>query len=63
MKFHSTKGLVLVKGKGAGLGVPTLPAAFPMTAQLVNLDTGACWESTFATFRRNDELKVVAKIP
>jgi hypothetical protein len=63
MRFHPTYGVIQVKGRGAGLGVPSLPAAFPVTAQLVNLDSGACWASTFPTFKRNASAKVVAKIP
>jgi hypothetical protein len=55
--------LVLVRGKGAGLGVGTLPATPPLTAQLVNLDRGTCWESVFAATRRNDASRVIAATP
>jgi cysteine-rich repeat protein len=43
------KALVQVKGKGAGLLVPTLPFAQDpaVVMQLVN-DQGVCWETTFA---------------
>jgi hypothetical protein len=54
---------VLVKGRGAALGIPTLPASPPLTAQLVNLDTGACWESVYTTPRRNAADRVVATLP
>jgi hypothetical protein len=54
-------GRVLVKGRGAGLAVPTLPAALPVTAQVVNLDNGACWESKFPTARLNGPTKLLLR--
>jgi hypothetical protein len=54
-------GQILVKGKGAGLGMPTLPATLPLTAQLVNLDSGGCWETPFTAAKLNVAGKVVAK--
>jgi len=54
-------GQILVKGKGAGLGMPTLPATLPFTAQLVNLDNGVCWETPFAAAKLNVAGKVVAQ--
>ena len=53
-------GQILVKGKGANLGTPVLPAILPITAQMVNLDNGSCWETPFTTTRANDATKVVA---
>src|SRR5262249_54838831 len=38
-------------GKGASVGVPTLPASTPLTAQLVNGD-GTCWTATFSSPRK-----------
>jgi cysteine-rich repeat protein len=38
-----------VKGKGALLALPALPLVPPVTAQLVNDDTGVCWSATFST--------------
>lgn len=61
VKFNA--GLILAKARGANAAVPTLPVTPPLRAQLVNLDTGACWESTFATATTNTEKKVVAKVP
>jgi hypothetical protein len=52
-----------VKAKGANVGSPTLPATPPLVAQLVNTDTGACWQSTFTTTRQNRHDHVVAAIP
>jgi calcineurin-like phosphoesterase family protein/purple acid phosphatase-like protein len=52
-----------VKTKGANVGSPTLPATLPLIAQLVNTDTGACWQSTFTTTRQNKPDQVVAAIP
>ena len=51
---------IQAKGRGGALAMPTLPASLPLRAQLLNLDGGACWESTFATARRNDAGRVVA---
>jgi hypothetical protein len=53
-------GQILVKGKGSNLGTPALPAILPLTAQMVNVDNGSCWETPFATTRVNDATKVVA---
>jgi hypothetical protein len=54
---------IVVKGKGTALGAPALPATAPVTAQLINIDTGACWASTFSTTRRNDPTLLVAGVP
>ena len=52
---------VAVKGKGANLGLPgALGVVAPITAQLANLDDGACWESVFTTTKKNGATKVVA---
>jgi hypothetical protein len=59
----TTRGQIQVKAKGGSLDVPSLPAVFPITAQLVNLDSGACWESTFATPKTNGDVKVSASLP
>jgi hypothetical protein len=53
-------GQILAKGKGAGLGMPALPATLPLTAQLVNLDNNVCWETPFAAAKVNVAGKVVA---
>ena len=40
----------LLRGKGAALpdpSVPLAPAGLPLTVQLLNGDTPACWQSTF----------------
>jgi len=54
---------ILVKAKGAGSGVTPLSVTFPVTAQLVNLDSGACWNSVFTTAKKNETDKVVALLP
>lgn len=49
-KFKATgapDGLILAKGKGALLGLPTLPLTAPIVAQAKNQATGGCWETTF----------------
>ena len=53
----------LVKAQGAGAAVPAGQATLPFTAQLVNLDSGACWESVFAAAKRNDPGRIRAVIP
>ncbi|MBX3027119.1 metallophosphoesterase family protein [bacterium] len=61
LKF--TAGMILAKAKGANAAVPTLPVTAPLKAQLVNLDSGACWESVFATAKKNTDKKVIAVAP
>lgn len=61
LKF--TGGMILAKAKGANAAVPTLPVTAPLKAQLVNLDSGACWESVFATAKKNTDKKVIAVAP
>lgn len=56
----SLSAIVQVKGRGA---LPSLPAAVPLTAQLVNLDNGKCWSSQFATPKANQSDRFVAVIP
>jgi hypothetical protein len=54
-------GQILAKGAGATLGMPTLPATLPLTAQLVNLDNNKCWETVFTTVKVNVAGKTVAQ--
>jgi hypothetical protein len=51
-----------VKGKGRRLPALDLPLAAPLTVQLVNLQTGVCWESSFGAgdVRRSDARKLRA---
>ena len=57
------KGLVLARGKGRYLRAPELPLVPPLTAQLANDATGACWESVLdgTDVVRNDAGKLLAK--
>lgn len=57
------KGTAQVRGKGAGLGAMSLPASLPVTAQLVNLDGGDCWDATFFSATKNDATRFTAKTP
>jgi hypothetical protein len=59
----SLNAYVQAKAKGTGIGNPTLPVTLPVTAQLVNLDSGKCWASQFATAKTNLADRVVAVIP
>ncbi len=43
------KAKALVKGKGVNLPDPGPPVTLPVVVQLVNSETGICWESTFST--------------
>jgi hypothetical protein len=63
IKLRHGTGWISTLAKGAAAGVPTLAATFPVRAQLVNLDSGACWESTFASATKNTADKIVAKLP
>src|SRR5206468_3542462 len=54
---------IVVRGSGAGLAMPSLPRTLPLTAQLANLDGGACWESVFTTAKKNEAVRVLADIP
>jgi len=56
------KGRIVTKAKGAAVGTPATPAAFPVTAQLVNRDSGTCWQSSFTSYSRNEAGKVTAVI-
>jgi hypothetical protein len=56
------KGKIVTKAKGAGVGTPAIPVTFPVRAQLVNRDSGDCWESSFATASKNELGKVTAVI-
>jgi hypothetical protein len=58
---NAAAGQILAKGRGTNLGMPILPVTPPLTAQLVNLDGGACWENVFATAKVNAAGKVVAQ--
>jgi hypothetical protein len=53
----------LVKGKGANLGMPSLPLTTPVIVQLKkNDDPGICWDAQFSTTDKNqsDQFKAAA---
>ena len=52
-----------VQGRGTGLGLIGTLSTAPMKAQLVNLDTGKCWETNFPTIVRQDASKLSARLP
>ncbi|MFQ5515441.1 MAG: purple acid phosphatase family protein [Myxococcota bacterium] len=54
---------LLMKAKGAGAGLPPLPLTTPVTAQLVNSDTGECWSTSFAAAKKNEAGRFVAVGP
>lgn len=49
----NNKAKALVKGKGLNLPDPSPPLTLPVTVQLVNSQTGICWEGVFATATKN----------
>ncbi len=53
---------IIVKGFGTALDVPPLPAAPPLTMQLVN-SAGLCWDASYplSGVRKNDGLQLIAK--
>ncbi len=60
---EAPRGAAVLRGKGPALGLPALPLTPPLTAQLVNVDAGKCWQATFTSARQNDAAKVVAVLP
>ena len=63
IRFGTGSGGIVVKARGPLAAVPATQATLPFTAQLVNLDSGACWQSVFTTAKRNDPGRIRAKIP
>jgi hypothetical protein len=63
VKIKFSKPFINVKAKGSALALPALPLSTPVTAQLMNLDNGKCWESSFPTFTVSDDGKFKAKLP
>jgi hypothetical protein len=55
------KAKAKVKGKGLGLAMQALGLDAPVTARLVRIGTGACWEATFSAPTRNDATTFKAK--
>ena len=45
---------LVVEGRGAALATPVLPLTAPVLVQLVDTDTGVCWEATHAAPSRSD---------
>jgi hypothetical protein len=62
-RIRFTRPWISVAGKGAGLGLPSLPLATPVTAQLLQLDGGSCWETVFGTAKKNDPGQFLAVSP
>lgn len=52
---------IAVAGEGATFHLPALPLVAPLTVQLVNGDTGVCWDATFSTLATNDGVAVKAR--
>ncbi len=67
MKGNATdpKAKIQLKGKGANLPDPGQPLTPPVTAQMINAETGLCVEGTFSGsgILRNDATQFKAKAP
>ena len=63
LEIEFSRPAIAVKAKGSALGLPALPLSATVTAQLVNLDDGMCWESSFTTFRISNDRKFEARLP
>lgn len=59
----ASKASLGVKGKGLNLQIAPFPATLPVTAQLINLDSNACWQSAFPTAKKSDGTQLKAAIP
>ena len=59
----ASRAQITASGKGAGLGLVTASSTAPLRAQLVNLDAGGCWESTFPTIVRQTPSRLQARQP
>jgi len=59
---ETDKAQAMVKGKGAGLGLPALGLGSPVSVILSN-SLGQCWQATYATAKKNDDstFKAIAK--
>jgi len=51
----SSTSKVLVKGKGSLLPNPAVPLTLPVEVQVINSDTGVCFDATYTTFKKNSE--------
>ena len=61
----ANKSKALVKGKGANLPDPLDAGALatPVTAQLLNYESGVCWQGTFTAPSKNTSAMFKAKNP
>jgi len=57
------KGVVTIGAKGAGVQPLAPPYALPVTTQMVNSDTGECWEAVLSAAKKNEAGKFVAVAP
>ena len=59
------KTKALVKGRADNLPDPldAGPLPMPVTAQLLNYQTGKCWEGSYPTFKKNSMALFKAKSP
>jgi hypothetical protein len=62
-KIKFSLPFISMRGKGAGLGMSNLSLTTPVTAQLINLDNGKCWESSFATATTTSAKVFRAQLP
>ena len=65
IKEKSNGGIAKVIGKGLNVPSPTLPVTAPLVVQLVNGETGLCWDAVFSVgdIKKNEagEIKATVK--
>jgi hypothetical protein len=49
LKAGDGNAKILVKGRGAALGLPSAAVSYPLTLQLVRHDAPGCWQSVFVS--------------
>jgi hypothetical protein len=59
----TTSGTILAQAKGPNSGIASATMSPPVRVQLVNLDNGTCWESVFASAKKQTDDKFVGEIP
>ncbi len=52
---------IQLKSKGGNVLPPTGPLTLPVTVQMKNTATGACWEATYTSASTNDDVQFKAK--
>jgi len=64
IKEKATVAIAKLMGRGPNVPSPALPLTASLTVQMVNSETGLCWDAQFdsASIKRNDGVQVKAKV-